>query len=239
MATSREALKQGSMAALIAGKEPVMAAGKDKMPPNYVAPDQRKKRDEPVSEISVRCYRCYHTQPVSRYAKSTQCGRCNAYISLADFEIKTVKSHTLRTRGDVVITRKGGLVNDSEIACHHLTVNGAIDARVDCTGDAVFRHSGVVRGSLYCDKLVIEKNCEIRFPDGVMAGRAEIHGHLIGDLTCSGKARLGRTGIIEGDLVAIDVEVKDGGRVSGRTEINVETTTDLPLRKGFNPTIIG
>jgi cytoskeletal protein CcmA (bactofilin family) len=72
-----------------------------------------------------------------------------------------------------------------------------------------------------------------------MTDRAEIHGHLIGNLTCSGKVRLGRTAIVEGDLVAVDIEIKDGGRVSGKTEIDPETSTELPLRKGFNPTIIG
>ncbi len=238
-AQSRNTLAQGSMAALIGSRTTVVAVDKDKMPPNYVAPDQRRRRDDPIPENRVRCFRCYHVQPVSRYAKSTQCERCSAYISLADYEIKAVKSHTLRTRGDVSITRKGGLINESEIACHHLTVNGAINAFVDCSGDAIFRHSGVVRGNLFCERIVIEKNCEVRFPDGVMAGRTEINGHLIGNLTCSGKLRIGRNGIIEGDVTAVDIEIKDGGRISGQSRVDPETKTDLPLKKGFNPTIIG
>lgn len=238
-AQGRKTLAQGSMAALIGSQVTKVIADKDKMPPNYIAPDQRRKRDEPVAETRVRCFRCYHVQMVSRYAKSTQCERCSAYISLANYEIKAVKSHTLRTRGDVSIARKGGLINNSEIACHHLTVSGAIDASVDCSGNAVFRHSGIVRGNLYCERLVVEKNCEVRFPDGVMAERADINGHLIGDLTCSGKTVIGRNGIIEGDVTAVDIEIKEGGRVSGQTRIDSETTTNLPLKKGFNPTIIG
>ena len=238
-AQGRKTLAQGSMAALIGSQVAPVIADKDKMPPNYIAPDQRRKRDEPVAETRVRCFRCYHIQMVSRYAKSTQCERCSAYISLANFEIKAVKSHTLRTRGDVSIARKGGLINNSEIACHHLIVSGAIDAFVDCSGDAVFRHSGVVRGNLYCERLVIEKNCEVRFPDGVMTERADINGHLIGNLTCSGKTSIGRNAIIEGDVTAVDIEIKEGGRVSGQTRIDSETTTNLPLKKGFNPTIIG
>lgn len=237
-AQGREALAQGSMAALIGANQTIVVAEKEKMPPNYVPPDARR-REESVPEIPVRCFRCYHVQNVSRYAKSTQCARCSAYISLSDYEIKTVKSHTLRTRGDIEIARRGGLINQSEIACHNLTVNGAIDATVDCSGDAVFRHSGTVRGRLYCDKLLIEKRCEVRFPDGVMANRAEIAGHLIGDLTCSGKVRVTRTGIIEGDLAAVELELKDGGRVSGETKLDPATSTALPLRKGFNPTVIG
>jgi cytoskeletal protein CcmA (bactofilin family)/ribosomal protein S27E len=238
-AQSREALAEGSLGALIAAQQTVVVAEKDKMPPNYAAPDDRRRRDDNVPGIRVRCFRCHHHQDVSRFAKSTQCERCSAYISLANYEIKTVKSHTLRTRGDIIIAKKGGLIHNSEIACHHLTVSGSIDATVDCTGDAVFRHSGTVRGQLHCEKLVIEKHCEVRFPDGVMANRAEIAGHLIGDLTCSGKVRIARTGIVEGDLVAIDLELRDGGRVSGGTRLDPGITTELALRKGFNPTVIG
>lgn len=238
-AHSRDSLARGSMAALIQSGEPTVAASKEKMPPNYVAPEARRRTGDVVPENRVRCYRCYHVQMVSRFAKSTQCERCSAYISLANYEIKAVKSHTLRTRGDVTIAKKGGLINDSEIACHHLTVSGAIDATVDCSGDAFFRHSGTVRGKLFCERLVIEKNCEVRFPDGVMTERADINGHLIGDVTCSGKVRIARTGIIEGDLTAVDLELKEGGRVSGETVIDAETKTELPLKKGFNPTIIG
>ena len=72
-----------------------------------------------------------------------------------------------------------------------------------------------------------------------MTGRAEISGHLIGDLICSGNVKIGRTGIVEGDVTAINLETKEGGRISGKTKIDPETKTDLPLKKGFNPTVIG
>lgn len=238
-AQSRGSLARGSMAALIQSREPTAVADKHKMPANYAAPERRRNASDSVPGNRVRCFRCYHIQMVSRFAKSTQCERCSAYISLANYEIKAVHNHTLRTRGDVSITRKGGLVNDSEIACHHLTVSGAIDATVDCSGNAIFRHSGVVRGNLFCERLVIEKNCQVRFADGVMTENADINGHLIGDVTCSGLVRIGRTGIIEGRLMTVELETKDGGRVSGETVIDTATSTALPLKKGFNPTVIG
>ncbi len=245
-ARDRGSLAEGSMAALMQAREPAEAeteteTSANKMPPNYVAPGQRRKAkaSDSVPEDRVRCFRCYHVQMVSRFARSTQCERCSAYISLADYEIKTVRSHTLRTRGDISISKKGGLVHNSEIACHHLTVSGAIDALVDCSGNAVFRHSGVVRGPLYCERLVIEKNCEVRFADEVMTGSAEIKGCLTGDVTCSGKVWIGRGGLLDGDLRAVDLEIKEGGRVSGETVIDPATRTDLPLKKGFNPTVIG
>ena len=238
-AQSREALSQGSMGALIAAQKTVIVAEKEKMPPNYAGPEDRHKREDSVPEFPVRCFRCHHVQSVSRFAKSTQCERCSAYISFANYEIKQVKSHTLRTRGDILVAKKGGLIRNSEIACHHLTVSGAIDATVDCSGDAVFRHSGTVRGHVHCEKLVVEKGCEVRFPDGVMANRAEIAGHVIGNMTCSGKVRVARSGVIEGDLAAVDLELRDGRRITGETLIDPDTTTVLKLRKGFNPSLIG
>lgn len=81
------------------------------MPPNYVPPEQRKKASESGSTFEVRCFRCYHIQQVSRFAKSTQCERCSVYISLANYEVKAHKSHTLRTRGDIVIAKRGSLTD--------------------------------------------------------------------------------------------------------------------------------
>lgn len=232
----KENLAQGSVGALIESQGPAMTPVKEKMPPNYVPPQKRKKAGAAPS-FKVRCYRCYHMQDVSRFAKSTQCERCSAYISLANFEISLVKKHTLRTRGDIVITKKGGLQN-CEIACHHLTVNGSLDATLDCTGDVIFRRSGTARGPIYCRRIIIEKKCEVKFPDGVMTQRADIHGKCTGNVTCSGTITVFPSGSVDGDVTAANVNLKDGGTITGQTEIDPETTTDLPLKMGFNPSII-
>ncbi|MEM1440799.1 MAG: polymer-forming cytoskeletal protein [Verrucomicrobiota bacterium] len=237
-AQSKDKLAEGSMAAMIESQGPVLSEDEEKMPPNYQKSEKRRRAADAATDLEVRCFRCYHIQHVSRFAKSTQCERCSVYISLANYEIKTHKTHTLRTRGDIVIGRRGGL-KKCEIACHHLTVNGVIDAFVDCSGDAVFRHSGVVRGNLYCRKLLIEKNCVVEFPDGVMAERAEIQGQLVGNLTCSGNARIARSGSVEGDVHAVEIDLRDGATISGESRIDPETSTALPVKMGFNPSVIG
>ncbi len=236
----KKALAEGSMEALIESQSHSLTQSKGKMPPNFIPPEARKKRkDDSVTDHKVRCFRCYHTQLVSKFAKSTQCERCSAYIALANYDIKAIKCHTLRTRGDITIARRGGLINNSEIACDNLTVNGDINATVDCSGDAVFRHAGTVRGQLFCRRLVIEKNCEVTFPDGVQTESADIMGTLSGDITASGKIRVGKTGTIDGTASAHDIEVKEGGTISGESTVNPDITTFLPLKKGFNPSIIG
>lgn len=235
---AQASLKGGSMEALIGSPAPEEEPDEERMPADYAAPKKRKRSSEQIPDFEVRCFRCYHIQRVSRFAKSTQCERCSVYISLADYEVKAPKRNTLRTRGDITITRRGGL-RRCDIACHHLTVNGSLDATVDCSGDAVFRHSGTARGNLHCRKLIIEKNCEVTFPDGVKTGSAEINGKLVGDLTCSGLVKIGKNGIVEGDLAAAEVAIKDGGAVTGETKIDPDTSTELPVKMGFNPSIIG
>lgn len=234
------ALAEGSMEALMDSQSHSVNQSKGKMPPNFIPPEKRKKRkDEQVTNHKVRCFRCYHIQLVSRFAKSTQCERCSAYIALANYDIKAIKCHTLRTRGDIAIARRGGLINDSEIACNNLTVNGIIHARVDCSGSAVFRHSGTVKGQLFCSKLVIEKNCEVTFPDGVKTESADVIGNLVGDITASGRIRVAKSGKVDGAASAHEIEIKEGGTVTGNSTVDPDITTHLPLKKGFNPSIIG
>ena len=59
-AQAKEALAEGSMAALIEHQAPTPTQEKVKMPPNFVPPEKRKGLVEPLHNFSVRCYRCYH-----------------------------------------------------------------------------------------------------------------------------------------------------------------------------------
>ena len=229
---SSEKLAEGSMEAMIGP-----SAKKQKMPHNCEPPGQRKKASESGSTFEVRCFRCFHIQQVSRFAKSTQCERCCVYISLANYEVKTHKSHTLQTRGDIIVAKRGSLT-DCEIACHHLVANGSINAYVDCSGDATFRKSGVVRGEVFCRRLLIDKHCEVEFPDGVKVQRADINGTLKGNLTCSGSLKISKAGVVEGDVKAIDITIKEGGTVNGETDIDPDTTTELPVKMGTNSSVI-
>lgn len=237
-AQAKETLAEGSMAALIENQTAAPVEDKGKMPPNYIPPEKRKGLVEPSHDFSVRCFRCYHQQPVSKFAKSTQCERCSVYISLANYEVKANKQHTLRTRGDIIIRRKGGLKN-CELACQNLTVNGTIDAFVDCSGDAVFRKTGKVRGHLYCRKLIVEKNAAIEFPDGIKTERADIFGRIAGDIICSGTVRLAKTALVDGNVTAFDIQMKEGAEITGEQVIDPDVSTELPVKMGFNPSVIG
>jgi len=238
-AQSKNTLGHGSMEALIGDLSERSEFGADdsKMPANYVLPDKQVKKPGKSGEIEVRCFRCNHLQSVTRYATSTQCGRCSAYITMADYEIKGVRNSVLRTRGDVIISRRGSLI-DTELACHNLTAYGLVNARIDCTGTVVFKHSGVVKGPVYCRRLVVGKKCELEFPDGVIAENVEVYGVVRGNTSSRDKITVYKSGRVEGDVQADQVEVRDGGTVSGEISSGVDVDVHPSLKAGYNPSII-
>ena len=232
-----ETLKQGSMSAMfggvidrLAGAVGSGAATHPKMPPTFV-PASAAKKSGPEKR-PVRCFECNHQQMVSIAASSTQCARCSIYISLEDHDISGVWSQNIRTRGNVRVGKKGSVVG-CDIACHDLEVLGPISASVDCSGNAIFRHSGRVMGSMHCRTLVVEKKSEVVFPQGVLAESVDVYGTVVGNITCAGTIRIWKSGKVEGDATARGVDLKDGGVLSGRMSIQPLIDITLPEKKGY------
>lgn len=184
----------------------------------------------PPNQRPVRCFDCGYLQYVSRVASSTQCGRCSVYISLEDYEITSPWSQNIHTRGDVVVGKKGSL-GGCDVACHHLTVLGKLSASVDCSGNATFRGPSRVLGSMYCSHLRVEKKCQVSFPQGVVAKSADIYGEVDGNIVCSGTIRIFKSGSVQGDATASAVELKDGGVLSGKMDIQHDIEIPLPPKK--------
>lgn len=201
-----------------------------RMPANYVPPG--KKPSGGVQKRPVRCFECNYRQQVSIAATSTQCGRCSVYISLADKVIDGPYSSNIRTRGDVTIHKKGSLIG-CDIACHNLTVQGKISGSVDCSGDAFFKNSGKVMGSMHCKHLFIDKKCELTFPQGIVAETADIHGTVHGNIICSGTIKIMKTGSVLGDAKAKAVVLKDGGVLTGQMSIQSDIEIELPHKKRY------
>jgi cytoskeletal protein CcmA (bactofilin family) len=230
-------LTRGTFATLFGNKSPSALPPRDRMPHDYRPQPRRLFFHQAPRERSVRCYRCYHIQSVPLTAQSTQCQRCSVYINLSNFEIKVRRNQSLRTRGDIEIDRGGALVL-CEVACHNLTVKGVIDAKLDCSGEVIFRHSGSVQGSLHCESIRVAKRCEVTFADQVMTESAEITGTFLGSMTCSGLVRVRPGGIITGAVRAREIQIDAGGEIHGPQTIDPDTTTDIPLRTGYNSTVI-
>lgn len=167
-------------------------------------------------------------------ASSTQCARCSQYISLSDVDIRSHHSRNIQTRGNVVIHRRGSVIG-CEIACHDLTVLGKISGSVDCSGNATFKNSGKVLGSMHCKHIVVDKKCELDFPQGIIAESADIHGVVRGDILCSGTIQIFKTGSVLGDATARAVVVKDGGVLTGQMRIQHGTDISLPEKGSVRP----
>lgn len=191
----------------------------------------QNNRDETTSiepeKKPVRCFECGHIHEVSVAATSTQCARCSLYISLGDQDIREQSSRSIRTRGDVTIHKKGSVVG-CEIACHNLTVLGGISGSVDCSGNATFKSSGKVLGSMHCKHIVIDKKCELDFPQGIIAESADIYGVVRGDILCAGTIHIFKTGSVLGDASARAIVMKDGGVLTGQMNIQHDVDISLP-----------
>ncbi len=180
-----------------------------------------------VEKKPIRCFECGHIHEVSIAATSTQCARCSLYIGLNDLDIREQYSRNIRTRGDVTIHRKGSIIG-CEIACHNLTVLGKISGSVDCSGNAVFKNSGKILGSMHCKHIVVERKCELDFPQGIIAESADIHGTVRGNILCSGTVHIFKTGSVLGDATAKAIVMKDGGVLTGQMNIQPDVDISLP-----------
>jgi len=241
-AQSRDALAQGSISALIQLAKPkpesadeTFGSNDAKMPPNFVPPGRKRRRSR--DRIKVRCFRCNHMHSVTRYATSTQCGRCSAYIGLADYEIRGEQRAVLRTRGNVTVTRRGAVLGE-ELSCHDLHVLGPVDARLDCSGDVVIRHDSCIRGAVNCETFFVERRCRVEVVDGLFADHVDVHGTLSGDIAGAGSVSVHRGGRIEGDVIARSIEVSEGGTVGGRRIIDGTVDPSVPLKEGLSSPVI-
>lgn len=242
-------LTEGSMAAMISDlveqekkRVQAMAGTPIESSPSATTKAKARSAKKPLSErgrhqVKVRCFRCHHCQWESRYAESTQCGRCNTYIKLNDVHIRQHMDRVIRTRGNVVIHRRGTF-HGPELSCRDLMVMGAISAKVDCSGEARFKHSVSVTGHLYCENLIIEKGVIVEFVDGVHTENAVINGTLRGDITCAGVVHVSRAGILDGDIHAHGLDMIEGGTLTGELELDPELELNLPVIKGYDPSII-
>ena len=182
----------------------------------------------------IRCFECGHIHEVSVAASSTQCARCSLYISLSDVHIREQYSRNIRTRGDVTIYRKGSVVG-CEIACHNLNIMGRISGSVDCSGNATFKNSGKVIGSMHCKHIIVDKKCEVDFPQGIIAESADIYGVVRGDILCSGTVHIFKTGSVLGDATAKAIVMKDGGVLTGQMNIQHDADISLPAKGTVRP----
>ncbi|MBV6500720.1 MAG: hypothetical protein CJBNEKGG_03205 [Prosthecobacter sp.] len=164
------------------------------------------------------CFECRHKFKVSRSSRSANCPQCGALISLEDVEINMNSTQSIKTRGDVLIRKRGHLSTDV-IHCRDLRCQGLFEANVHASGDAIFRATGSIIGEIHCRRFIIEKGADVTFLNVVRAEEVDIQARVTGTIISSGPLLIGSGGSVNGDVTARSVSIEPGGELNGGMNI--------------------
>lgn len=166
----------------------------------------------------AECFECSHKFKVSRSTRSTGCPNCGANICLEDVEINMPSMQPIRTRGDVLI-RKRGQVTTDVIICKDLRCQGTLEANVQATGDAIFRAVGNMVGEIRCRRFIVEKGADLVFLNEVHAEEVEVYARVTATIFSTGSFLIGNGGSVNGDISARSVSIEPGGELNGGMSI--------------------
>ncbi|WP_078813201.1 polymer-forming cytoskeletal protein [Prosthecobacter debontii] len=176
----------------------------------------------------AECFECGHKFKVSRSARSTTCPNCSATIPLDDVEVNMPTGESIRTRGDVLI-RKRGQVSAERIECKDFRCQGILEANVTASGDAIFRATGTMIGEIHCRRFIIEKGSDVVFLNEIHAEEVEVQAKITGTLFSSGPLVIGINGSVNGDVTARSVSIEPGGELNGAMNIVRSKTLPPPI----------
>ncbi|MFO1486150.1 MAG: polymer-forming cytoskeletal protein [Verrucomicrobiaceae bacterium] len=166
----------------------------------------------------AECFDCGHKFKTGRSARSANCPTCGAYISLEDVEVNMISTQAVKTRGNVVV-RKRGRLSTSSVFCRDLECHGIIEANVTCSGDASFRTTGSIIGEIRCHRLVVEKGADVAFLNPIHATEVEIQARVTVSIFSTGSVVIGGNGSVNGDVTARSVSIEPGGELNGAMNI--------------------
>ncbi len=164
------------------------------------------------------CFDCGHKFKVSRSSRSASCPGCGATISLEDIEINMPSGESIKTRGDVLI-RKRGQVSAESIICKDLRCQGILEANVKASGDAIFRATGSMIGQVHCRRFIVEKGSDVVFLNEIYAEEVDVQARVTATIFSSGSLVIGANGSVNGDVTARSVSIEPGGELNGAMNI--------------------
>lgn len=171
------------------------------------------------------CFECGHKFKVSRSSRSATCPTCGATIALDDVEVNMPSGDSIKTRGDVLI-RKRGQVSAESIQCKDLRCQGILEANVNASGDAIFKASGTMIGQVNCRRFIVEKGSDVTFLNEIHAEEVDVQAKITGSIFSSGSFVIGANGIVYGDVTARSVSIEPGGELNGA--MNIVRTQVMP-----------
>jgi cytoskeletal protein CcmA (bactofilin family) len=204
-------------------------------PPPTPAPEPmsastlQKMRDQGVYRNAyfkdADCFECGHKFKVSRSSRSANCPHCGSLISLEDVEINMATNQAIKTRGDVLIRKRGHLSTDL-IICRDIRCQGIVEANIQASGDAVFRTVGNIIGEIHCKRFIIEKGADVTFLNLIHAEETDIQAKITGTILCTGPLTIGKDGAVFGDVTARSINIEPGGELTGA--MNIVRTQTMP-----------
>jgi cytoskeletal protein CcmA (bactofilin family) len=166
------------------------------------------------NQRQVTCFECQTTHKVAGASTSTICPACSTYLDLRDIEIKDRTNQRIRTRGDVVVTKKGVLLGTS-IHCGNLIIHGSVSGSIHAAGDVILKSDGKILGEIRCRRFVLERKCEVQCLQPVHAEVVEIHGRVSGNFHATRCITLSRHASLTGSATATTISVEPGAVLNG------------------------
>ncbi len=166
----------------------------------------------------AQCFECDHKFKVGRSSRSANCPGCGAYISLEDIELNMPSTQAIKTRGDVLI-RKRGQLSATHLFAKDLRCQGSVSANINCSGDAIFRTTGTIVGEVRCRRFIVEKGSAITFMNPIHADEVEINAPITGNVFSKGPVLISANGAVNGDVTARSVSIEPGGELNGAMNI--------------------
>ncbi len=201
---------------------PLQLSGSDEKNASLVAttsrqpgPEHSAGRDAPRQ---VTCFDCHASFRAARTASSTQCPQCSAYIDLRDVEVKERTSNKIRTRGDVVIAKKGSFLGTS-IHCGNLTIYGSVSGSIYASGTVEIGSDTRILGEIRCRRFVVHRKYEVHCLQPVHAEEMEVSGHLHGHCYAGRSIRLTRHGVMEGSVHGPAIIMEPGAVLNGQVKV--------------------
>jgi cytoskeletal protein CcmA (bactofilin family) len=166
----------------------------------------------------VDCFECRHQFKVGKSSRSTNCPQCGAPISMEEVEINMNSTQKVKTRGDVLIRKRGYLSTD-QVLCRDLRCQGVLEGDVQATGAVFFRTTGTFLGEIRCRRFVVEKGSQIVFMKPIYAEEVCIQAKITATIFCTGQLVIATGGAVNGDVTARSVSIEPGGELNGAMNI--------------------
>ena len=195
------------------------------------APSSSAGREPPRLVV---CFDCQAHHRVSGSATSTICPGCSTYIDLRDIVIKERTSQRIRTRGDVIVEKKGSLLGTS-VQCGSLTVMGSISGSIYASGEVRFKADGKIFGEVRCERFVLERRCVVHCLQPVHAGEIEIQGSVTGHFYAGRSIHLSRHASLTGSVSAPLMIVEPGAVLNGQMQVQPPAARESAVVSGSAP----